>query len=92
MMALNSTQPFVSEAFAKRIALLIVEDRYPHNVFSPKRAGLVQDGGEVWRVTFENELIDSNDSSPMPMIDGVVVPRKLTFVIRKRNAEVVDIL
>jgi len=91
MMALNSVQPFASASFAQRMALLIIEDRYPSNVFSPKGAGVVVDGGEVWRVTFDNSLISDDSSQKMAMIDGVVVPRKLTFVIRKSNAEVVDI-
>lgn len=92
MMALNSIQPFVSENFARRMALLILEDRYPSDVFSPKGEGVVADGGEVWRVTFDNELVDQNDSQAMAMVNGAVVPKKLTFVLRKSNAEVVDIL
>lgn len=92
MMALNSIQPFVSEAFARRMALLIIEDRYPPNVFSPKARGVVVDGGEVWRVTLDNELVDQSASQALAMVDGAVVPIKLTFVIRKSNAEVVDIL
>lgn len=92
MMVLNSLQPFVSESFARRMALLVIEDRYPPSVFSPKGTGMVVDGGEVWRVTFDNGLVDSSDNQKMVMIDGVVVPRKLTFVIRKSNAEIVDIM
>lgn len=91
MMALNSVQPFASESFARRMALLIIEDRYPPDVFSPAGTGVVVDGGEVWHVTFDNSLINTSGGQKMPMIDGVVVPKKLTFVIRKRNAEVVDI-
>lgn len=91
MMALNSVQPFASESFARRMALLIIEDRYPSDVFSPAGAGTTVDGGAVWRVTFDNSLISTKDTKKMPMIDGVVVPRKLTFVIRKSNAEVMDI-
>lgn len=91
MMALNSIQPFVSESFARRLALLIVEDRYPPDVFSPKASGVAIDDGEFWRVTLENDLVDQGDSQAIAMIAGAVVPRKLTFVIRKSNAEVVDI-
>lgn len=91
MLALNSVQPFASESFARRMALLIMEDRYPLNVFSPEGVGIVVDGGEVWRITFNNGLADESESQKMLMIDGAVAPRKLTFVIRKDNAAVVDI-
>lgn len=92
MMALNSVQPFVSKEFAERLGRLILEDRYPLDFFSPSSVALVQDGGDVWRVTFENELVDPHSNTPMAIVGGVVVPKKLTFVIRKKNAEIVDIL
>lgn len=91
MISLNSVQPFVSNSFARRMALLIIEDRYPPDVFSPKGSGMVVDDGEVWRVTFDNALVTENDVGKIAMVDGAIVPRKLTFVIRKSNAEVVDI-
>lgn len=91
MMALNSVQPFVSKSFAQRMALLIIEDRYPPDVFLPKGPGTVVDDGEVWRVTFDNDLVDENNHQENVMVGGAIVPRKLVFVIRKSNAEVMDI-
>lgn len=91
MMALNSVQPFASKSFARRMALLIIEDRYPTSIFSPKGAGMVEDGGDVWRVTFDNALVHDADNKRIAMVDGAIVPKKLTFVIRKNNAAVVDI-
>lgn len=91
MMALNSEQPFASKAFVRRMALLIIEDRYPTSVFSPKGAGIVEDGGDVWRVTFDNSLVHDAANKRIAMVDGAIVPKKLTFVIRKNDAAVVDI-
>lgn len=90
MIALNTAQPFVSEAFAKKVVLLVLDDRYPKSVFRPQEGGTVLDGGDVWIVTFENALLKDNSES-FPIVDGELLPRALTFDIRKADAAIVDI-
>ena len=91
MMALNIVQPFVSKSLAQRLALLIIKDRYPPSVFLPKGSGKVVDDGDAWHVTFDNGLVNENDHQKMVVVEGAVVPRRLTLVIRKSNAEIMDI-
>lgn len=90
MIALNSVQPFASETYAKKVALLVLDDRYPKSVFLPQEGGTVVDGGDVWSVTFENSLLKDNRDA-FPILDGVLLPRTLTFEIRKADAAIVDI-
>ena len=91
MIALNQGQPFVSERFAERLALLVIDDRYPKDFFLVRGSGVVTDKGDVWLVTFENALVAQGDDSALPMVSGAVVPRRLTITIRKVNGEIVDI-
>jgi hypothetical protein len=91
MIALNHGQPFVSKGFADRLALLVVDEKYPRDVFSVRGSGSTVDKGDSWSVTFENALIDPADESPLPILDGRVVPRRLTITIRKTNGEVMSI-
>lgn len=90
MIALNSIQPFVSEGFAKKVALLVLDDRYPKDFFLPQEGGTVISDGEVWRVTFKNALLENN-SDTFPIVNGVLLPRALTFTIRKTDAAILDI-
>jgi hypothetical protein len=90
MMALNSVQPFVSEGFAKKIALLVLDDRYPKDAFLSDGTSVAVDEGDVWLVTFKNSLSVENSES-LPMVNGVLIPRTLTLKIRKRDAAILDI-
>ncbi len=91
MILMNQGHPFVSKALAERLCLAILDDRYPDYIFRPKSQAEVSDGDDIWLVTFENELVPPDENSQLPMVNGKLVPRNLTFVIRKSNAEVIDI-
>lgn len=91
MTALNQGQPFVSEKLARRLAMLVIDDRYPKDFFAARGTGVVTDKDAVWLVTFENALVDQDNDSILPMVNGVVVPRQLTITIKKTNGEIVDI-
>lgn len=91
MTLMNNGHPFVSERLAERLGLLIIEDRYPKDIFLTSGPGVVTGDGEVWRVTFDNSLVNSDDGKSIPMVNGVIVPRSLTITIRKKNGEILDI-
>ncbi len=90
MMALNSVQPFASEEFAKKLALLVLDDRYPKDVFLSDGIGAAVNQGDVWLVTFKNSL-HVDDSESLPIMNGMLIPRALTLKIRKRDAAILDI-
>lgn len=91
MIALNQGQPFVSKDFAERLALLVIEQKYPEDLFVVRGSAHLADKGDVWSVSFDNGLIGPDDKSPLPMVGGKLVPRRLTITIRKTNGEIVAI-
>jgi hypothetical protein len=78
----NLMGPFVTQTFAQRLAVLVLEERYTSNVFLPKTPVVAVDKGELWSVTVENAL---------PLQPVVVRPKDITVQIRKRNGEIVAI-
>ncbi len=88
---LNHGQPFVSMDFAARLAQLVVDEKYPKDVLSVNGPPRVLDTGDTWRVVFDGVVPGPtlNSLNPGPQPDGV--SRRLTVVIRKRNAEIVSI-
>jgi hypothetical protein len=78
----NMNGPFVSREFAERLALLVIEEKYPANVFSAARTATVVDKGALWFVTYENRLAPYETS---------LMARRLTIEIRKTNGEIVAI-
>jgi hypothetical protein len=91
MMALNQGQPFVSKEFAERIALLVIEEKYPKDVFSVSGSARIVDKGDTWSVTFDSALTNAADKSALPLVGGKLVPKHLTISIRKVNAEIMAI-
>lgn len=78
----NITEPFVSQSFAERLARLVIEEKYPKNIFSIRGSGNIIDRGDTWWVTFDNAINGSM---------GAIIPRRLTVHIRKSNGEIVTI-
>lgn len=78
----NQDQPFVSESFAKRLALLVIDEKYPKAAFIPREPATIADQGEIWTVTFENAL---------PLPKDSIFPKRLSIAIRKNNGEIVNI-
>jgi hypothetical protein len=78
----NLSGPFVTRAFAERLALLFFQERYSKDIFIPRTPAKVEDGGDVWRVTAANAL---------PLEPRTIRPFQLRIVIRKRNGEIVGI-
>lgn len=91
MMLLNQGQSFISGKFAERLALLVIDEKYPKDIFSARGAALMAEQGELWLATFDNELVSPDDKSALPMSDGRIVPKRLTITIRKTNGEIVSI-
>jgi hypothetical protein len=91
MMLLNHGAPFVSQSFAERLALLVIGEKYPGDLFVVRGKGTVTDKGEVWAVTFENALVDPEDPAALPMVEGNLTAKRLTITIRKTNGEIVAI-
>lgn len=90
MFLLNTQSPFVSATFAQRLALLVIEEKYPRNVFTAQWPGKVVDQEDTWKVTFENTVAQP-DEQGLAMSGGQLVPWRLTIEIRKSNAEIVSI-
>ena len=91
MMLLNQGQPFVSEKFAERLAVLVIEEKYPKDIFSVHASGIIVGKEDTWLVTFDNALVSQEDKSHLPMSDGRIIPRRLTITIRKTSGEIVAI-
>jgi hypothetical protein len=82
IMVENMNGPFVSREFAEHLALLVIEEKYPKDVFSVHGAAIVVDKGDVWWVSYNNEL---------PSPEASIRPKHLTIHIRKANGEIVAI-
>lgn len=88
---LNQEGALVSQVMAERLAQVVVEEKYPRNIFVAKHPIEVLDQGEEWLVTIRNDLISDQDRSLVPMANGEIVPRKLVVRIRKSNGEFLSI-
>lgn len=84
----NSSGPFVSEHFAERLALLVIEEKY-RTVFSVRGPAKIVDKGGVWSVTFENAATDEGGGSIKSQV--ITILKSLTIEIRKSNGEIVTI-
>jgi hypothetical protein len=82
MLLANMHRPFVSREFAQRLALLVIEETYPADVFAAGGPGTTLDKGDEWWVTFDNLL---------PHPEGSIIPRQLRIEIRKSNGEILSI-
>jgi hypothetical protein len=82
MVLQNVKGDFITPRFAERLALLVLEEKYPTDVFAASGSGSVVDKGDTWWVTFNNALLESPPR---------LIPRHLTVQIRKTNGEIVAI-
>jgi hypothetical protein len=79
--------PFISQDFAQKLARLVIEEKYPKDMFSAPEPGTVVDKGEAWWVTVDNALASQRATLPK----GAIIPRGLTIQIRKSNGEILAI-
>jgi uncharacterized protein YcfL len=91
MLLFNQEESFVSEGFAKRLALLVIEEKYPKDIFIRHEGIRVLDQGEAWQVMIDNALVDTHDSSALPIIEGKIVPKSLSILINKANGAIIKI-
>lgn len=91
IMVLNQGQPFVTAAFAERLALLVIDEKYPHDLFVVRGSGSIADRGANWAATFDNALVGPQDKSELALLNGRIIPKRLTITIRKTNGEIVSI-
>lgn len=82
MVVLNMKGPFVSREFAQRLALLVIDQKYPKDAFVPSPSVSVDDNGELWSVGVDNAL---------PSANAFRQPRHLTIRIRKTNGEILSL-
>lgn len=91
MTLFNFQAPFVSETFARRIAQIVIEEKYPQSMFVAAGPSVALDAGSVWKVTLKNALVSHGDKGDTPTINDVPSPRDLTVEICKFNAAVLSI-
>ncbi len=91
MLLFNQEESFVSESFAKRLTLLVIEEKYPEDIFIRREGIRVLDQGEAWQVTIDNALVDAHDYSALPIIEGKIVPKSLSILINKANGAIIKI-
>lgn len=91
MMVLNKVQPFATESFARKVAMLVLDDRYTRTAFAASDSDHVIDGGDHWVVTFKNALVAEDAARPV-LSNGFLMPMTLSFKVRKCDAGIVDVI
>jgi hypothetical protein len=81
MMLFNFQAPFVSETFARRIAQIVIEEKYPQSMFVAAGPSVALDAGSVWKITLKNALVSPGDKGYIPTINDAPSPRDLTVEI-----------
>ena len=76
----DTTGPFVTRRLAERLAVAVIEEKYSKDSFVVRGTPQVLDQDSTWAVTVENAV-------PLPAKS--LVPKRLTILIRKANAEIV---
>lgn len=79
----NINGSFVTQRFAERLALLVLEEKYPKELFLLEGSVDVRDKGDFWSVTCKNALYRP---------ENYMIPKTLTFQIKKSNGEFIAIL
>lgn len=92
LMLLNSPEhPLISRDIAERLALLIVEERYPKDFFDVGSVNTMDDRDQ-WRVEVINRLTENFGEQASRTADGRVLPAQLTFRIRKFDGQITSVL
>ncbi len=76
----DTSGPFVTRRLAERLAVAVIEEKYSKDTFVVRGAPQVLDQDSTWAVTVENAV-------PLPAKS--LLPKRLTILIRKANAEIV---
>jgi hypothetical protein len=85
MIALNATGPFVTPDFAKKLGVLLMQQRYP-GVVSSESSPTLTDQGDIWWATFRVDKWPKDMVGLKPLLPG-----QLTLWIRKRDAAILAI-
>jgi hypothetical protein len=83
--------PLISREVAEALALIVIEERYSSEWFTRRGSAEIADDGDSWLVTVANGLVDLEDRSPTPLVNGIPVARSLTVAIRKASGEVISV-
>jgi hypothetical protein len=81
----NFGGPFVTSDFAKKLGVLVMEQKYPGTSFDAASAAVV-DKGDTWWVTFTVTQWPQEMQKLRPLL-----PHQLTLLIRKSDAAVLGI-
>jgi len=81
----NFGRPFVTSDFAKKLGVLVMEQKYPGASFDAASAAVL-DKGDTWWVTFTVKEWPKEMQRLRPLL-----PHQLTFLIRKSDAAVLGV-
>jgi hypothetical protein len=81
----NFGGPFVTSDFAKKLGVLVIEQKYPGAVFDAASPAVL-DQGDTWWVTFTVTQWPKDMEELRPML-----PRQITLRIRKSDAAVLGV-
>jgi hypothetical protein len=85
MLLWNSSGPFVTSEFAKKLGVLVMEQKYARVRFEAA-SPTVLDKGDTWWVTFTVTQWPKDMERLQPLL-----PRQLTLLIRKSDAAVLGV-
>jgi hypothetical protein len=85
MIVSNAEGPFVTADFARKLGIVIMEQKYPGFTFAPE-SPVVLDKGDTWWVTFTVKEWPKNMEKLRPGLSD-----HLTLWIRKRDAAILAI-
>jgi hypothetical protein len=88
MLLMNMEGPFVSATFADRLARLIVDEKYPKDIFLVSGSTKVVDEGSIWAVHFANALF-TQQYATLPR--KAIAPKTLTIRIKKSDGAIVAV-
>ena len=81
----NASGPFVTSDFARKLGVLVMEQKYPGASFDAASAAVV-DKGDTWWVTFTVREWPKEMQKLRPLL-----PHQLTFLICKSDAAVLGV-
>jgi hypothetical protein len=83
MLLQNYGAPFIDQKLGAGIARLLVNNKYPPDIFLAEDNVIIEDAGEFWKITLKNQLrVD---------VDRPYVTKSVRVTIKKSNGEILEI-
>lgn len=83
MLLQNYEAPFIGKDLAQKLARVLVESKYPEDIFVIEGDPSIEDEGDYWRVSFRNRLRTG--------VDVTYATAMIRVRIKKANGEIADI-